>query len=75
MSFRVSSNLCVNKDIIRFKSWDYKSYQYNIRDAFQNIPNSCSKTIPEIVKNAYLEKAKALGYKTEELIWTKHDKD
>ncbi|WP_231459538.1 MULTISPECIES: lipocalin family protein [unclassified Pedobacter] len=36
---------------------------------------SRTKAIPEIVKNAYLEKAKALGYKTEELIWTKHDKD
>ncbi|WP_316737147.1 lipocalin family protein [Pedobacter aquatilis] len=36
---------------------------------------SRTKTIPETVKNTYLKKAKALGYKTEELVWTKHDKE
>lgn len=30
-------------------------------------------TIPESVKMAYLEKAAAIGYKTDELIWTLHD--
>ncbi len=36
---------------------------------------SREKTIPENVKLDYLAKAKALGYKTEELVWVKHDKD
>ncbi|RZL46001.1 MAG: lipocalin [Pedobacter sp.] len=36
---------------------------------------SRTKTIPEAVKTAYLEKAKALAYKTEELVWTKQDKE
>lgn len=30
-------------------------------------------TIPEEIKAAYLKKAKEIGYKTEDLIWTKHD--
>lgn len=30
-------------------------------------------TIPEEVKAAYLKKAKDIGYKTAELVWTKHD--
>lgn len=36
---------------------------------------SRDKTIPEDIKQDYLAKAKALGYKTEELVWVKHDKD
>lgn len=32
---------------------------------------SREKTIPENVKNDYLEKAQALGYKTDKLVWTK----
>ncbi|WP_316809038.1 lipocalin family protein [Pedobacter agri] len=34
---------------------------------------SRTKTIPDGVKQAYLDKAKSLGYKTSELVWTKHD--
>lgn len=34
---------------------------------------SRTKTIPENVKSNYLKKAKDLGFKTEELVWTKHD--
>ncbi|RYD69688.1 MAG: lipocalin, partial [Sphingobacteriales bacterium] len=34
---------------------------------------SRTKTIPESVKQAYLKKAEGLGYKTAELVWTKHD--
>jgi len=30
-------------------------------------------TIPENIKQAYLKKARNLGYKTAELVWTKHD--
>jgi apolipoprotein D and lipocalin family protein len=30
-------------------------------------------TIPEEIKAAYLKKAKDIGYKTAELVWTKHD--
>ncbi|MBC7450892.1 MAG: lipocalin family protein [Cytophagales bacterium] len=36
---------------------------------------SRKKTIPEDVKNEYLKKAQSIGYKTEELIWVKHNKD
>lgn len=36
---------------------------------------SREKTIPEDVKQDYLAKAEALGYKTEELVWVKHDRD
>jgi apolipoprotein D and lipocalin family protein len=36
---------------------------------------SREKTIPEEVKQEYLQKARALGYKTEELIWVRHDRD
>jgi len=35
---------------------------------------SRTKTIPETIKTEYLEKAKALGFKTEELVWTAQDK-
>ncbi|MBS7564110.1 lipocalin family protein [Mucilaginibacter sp. Bleaf8] len=31
-------------------------------------------TIPDAVKQAYLEKARNLGYEVDKLIWTKHDK-
>ena len=34
---------------------------------------SREKTIPESFKQRFLEKAKKLGYKTENLIWVKHD--
>lgn len=34
---------------------------------------SREKTIPEDVKNDYLQKARDIGCKTEELIWVKHD--
>lgn len=34
---------------------------------------SREKTIPESYKQRFLEKAKSLGYKTEDLIWVKHD--
>jgi len=34
---------------------------------------SRSKTIPETIKAKYLKKAADLGYKTDELVWTKHD--
>jgi len=34
---------------------------------------SRSQTIPEAMKNRFLEKAEALGYDTGALIWTKHD--
>ena len=34
---------------------------------------SREKTIPEDIKQRFLEKAKNLGYKTENLIWTKQD--
>lgn len=34
---------------------------------------SREKTIPDSYKQRFLEKAKALGYKTENLIWVKHD--
>jgi len=36
---------------------------------------SREKTIPAQVKEAYLQKAKSLGYNTDQLIWVKHDKD
>lgn len=32
-------------------------------------------TIPENIKNSYLEKAKAMGYQIEDLVWVKHDKN
>ncbi|HKG07333.1 MAG TPA: lipocalin family protein [Pedobacter sp.] len=34
---------------------------------------SREKSIPEDIKNNYLQKAKDLGYQTQELVWTKHD--
>ncbi len=34
---------------------------------------SREKTIPETVKNEYLQKAKSLGYDIDRLIWTKQD--
>lgn len=34
---------------------------------------SRQKTLPETVKNDFLQKAKALGFKTEELIWVNHE--
>ena len=34
---------------------------------------SREKTIPETLKQRFIEKAKALGYKTENLIWVKQD--
>ncbi|RZL98910.1 MAG: lipocalin [Pedobacter sp.] len=34
---------------------------------------SREKTIPENIKSSYLEKAKELGYQTQDLVWTKHD--
>ena len=34
---------------------------------------SRSKTIPDAIKEAYLKKAKDLGYNTSALVWTKHD--
>jgi len=36
---------------------------------------SRQKTIPADIKEAYLKKAKSLGYNTDELVWVKHDKD
>ena len=35
---------------------------------------SRQKTMPEAVKNEYVEKAKTLGYHAEDLIWVEHDK-
>jgi apolipoprotein D and lipocalin family protein len=35
---------------------------------------SREKTIPEAVKHEYLEKARAIGFDTDKLIWDKHDK-
>ncbi len=35
---------------------------------------SREKTIPENVKQEYLQKAQAIGYKTENLVWVKHDR-
>ncbi|WP_326982636.1 lipocalin family protein [Chryseobacterium sp. MYb264] len=34
---------------------------------------SRTKEIPESIKQRFLEKAKNIGYKTEDLIWVKHD--
>jgi len=34
---------------------------------------SREKTMPDDIKQAYLEKAQALGYKTDELVWTQQD--
>ncbi|WP_295771648.1 lipocalin family protein [uncultured Mucilaginibacter sp.] len=34
---------------------------------------SREKTMPDYIKQRYLEHAKVLGYATEKLIWTKHD--
>lgn len=34
---------------------------------------SREKTIPDNIKNDYVSKAKALGFKTEELVWVTHD--
>ncbi|MGZ5210273.1 MAG: lipocalin family protein, partial [Kaistella sp.] len=34
---------------------------------------SREKTIPENIKQRFLEKAKSLGYNTSNLIWVKHD--
>jgi len=34
---------------------------------------SRNKTIPEKVKLSYLQKAKSLGFKTEDLVWTEQD--
>ncbi|OWR15031.1 lipocalin family protein [Chryseobacterium sp. VAUSW3] len=34
---------------------------------------SREKTIPEDIKQRFLSKAKSLGYKTEDLVWTKQD--
>jgi apolipoprotein D and lipocalin family protein len=31
-------------------------------------------TLPEDVKEKYLESAKTVGYKTDDLIWVKHNK-
>lgn len=36
---------------------------------------SREKTIPDDIVNQYLEKAKLLGYKTEDLIWVKQDRE
>lgn len=36
---------------------------------------SREKTMPDNIKTQYLQQAKKLGYKTEELIWVKQDKD
>lgn len=36
---------------------------------------SRTKTIPEEVKKKYLDKAKALGYETDKLLWPRHDKN
>ncbi|WP_353129118.1 lipocalin family protein [Parapedobacter pyrenivorans] len=36
---------------------------------------SRTTTIPSDVKQAYLEKAKAVGYDTSKLIWVEHDKE
>lgn len=33
------------------------------------------KTVPDDIINQYLEKARSLGYKTEDLIWVKQDKE
>lgn len=35
---------------------------------------SREKTVPEEVKAAYVSKAKELGFKTENLLWVKHDR-
>lgn len=35
---------------------------------------SRTNTIPESIKQRFLEKAKKIGYSTDELIWVKHDK-
>jgi Bacterial lipocalin len=35
---------------------------------------SREKSIPDEIRNKYLEEAKRIGYKTENLIWVKHDK-
>ena len=34
---------------------------------------SREKTIPEDIKQRFLTKARSLGYKTEELVWTKQN--
>ena len=34
---------------------------------------SRDKTIPEDIKNSYISKAREIGFKTENLIWVKHD--
>lgn len=34
---------------------------------------SREKNIPENIKQEYLQKARAIGFKTEELVWVKHD--
>ena len=35
---------------------------------------SRSKTMPESIKNKFVQKAKEVGYNLDKLIWTKHDK-
>lgn len=35
---------------------------------------SRTTTIPESVKQAYVQKAKAIGFQTEDLVWVKHDR-
>ncbi|OKS88217.1 lipocalin family protein [Mucilaginibacter polytrichastri] len=35
---------------------------------------SREKTIPDTIKTQYLQKARNLGYDTDNLVWTKHDK-
>jgi apolipoprotein D and lipocalin family protein len=34
---------------------------------------SREKTIPEEIRHSYLQKAKELGYQTQDLVWTSHD--
>ncbi|HLV42353.1 MAG TPA: lipocalin family protein [Brumimicrobium sp.] len=35
---------------------------------------SRTPTIPEDIKESYIQKARAIGYKTENMIWVEHDK-
>ncbi len=36
---------------------------------------SRERTMPENIKQEYLEKARSIGYNTDDLVWVKHDRD
>ena len=36
---------------------------------------SRERTMPDNIKHDYLEKARSIGYNTDDLVWVKHDRD